>query len=66
MNGSIDRDDPTWTTALLTQYQDTIDAFNKYDNVLAFNVGNEVITAANETATAAFIKAAARDTKAYL
>ncbi|KAI0963249.1 hypothetical protein AcW1_000378 [Taiwanofungus camphoratus] len=66
LNGSIDRDDPTWTTALLTQYQDTIDAFNKYDNVLAFNVGNEVITAANETATAAFIKAAARDTKAYL
>jgi 1,3-beta-glucanosyltransferase GAS1 len=33
---------------------------------LAYNVGNEVITTPNGTAAAAFIKAAARDVKAYL
>jgi len=34
--------------------------------VLAYNVGNEVITALNATDATPFIKAAARDTKAYL
>ncbi|EJD04270.1 glycoside hydrolase family 72 protein [Fomitiporia mediterranea MF3/22] len=66
LNGSIDRSSPAWTTNLLDLYIGTIDAFAKYDNVLAYNVGNEVITSANETATAPFIKAAARDIKAYL
>ncbi|KAJ7906667.1 hypothetical protein B0H13DRAFT_2662702 [Mycena leptocephala] len=42
-----------------------IDAFSKYDNLLAFNVGNEVLTT-DATNTAPFIKAAARDIKAYL
>ena len=64
--GSIDRDTPAWSTNLLDQYIETIDAFSKYDNVLAYNVGNEVITQPNGTNAAAFIKAAARDTKAYL
>ena len=66
VNGSIDRASPAWTTNLLDLYIGTIDAFSKYDNVLAYNVGNEVITEANATNAAAFIKAAARDTKAYL
>lgn len=66
VNGSIDRDSPAWSTNLLDLYLGTIDAFSKYDNVLAYNVGNEVITAPNATAAAAFIKAAARDVKAYL
>ncbi|KAH8120521.1 glycoside hydrolase family 72 protein [Phellopilus nigrolimitatus] len=66
LNGSIDRDSPAWTTNLLDLYIETIDAFAKYDNVLAYNVGNEVITSINETGIAPFIKAAARDTKAYL
>ncbi|KAF8139839.1 carbohydrate-binding module family 43 protein/Glycoside hydrolase family 72 protein [Boletus edulis] len=66
VNGSIDRSSPAWTTALLDQYVETIQIFSKYDNVLAFNVGNEVVTAVNETAAATFVKAAARDTKAYL
>ncbi|KAF8209799.1 hypothetical protein K438DRAFT_1753433 [Mycena galopus ATCC 62051] len=45
--------------ALLHQ---TIDAFSKYSNILAYNVGNEVLisSAAN---TVPFIKAAARDTR---
>ena len=66
MNGSIDRDSPSWTTALLDQYIETIQVFSKYDNVLAYNVGNEVVIAPNGTAAAAFLKAAARDVKSYL
>ena len=66
MNGSIDRNSPSWTTALQDQYLETIQSFSKYDNVLAYNVGNEVVIAPNGTAAAAFVKAAARDIKLYL
>lgn len=65
-NGSIDRNNPTWTTSLLDLYIGTINAFAKYDNVLAYNVGNEVVIAPNGTGAATFVKAAARDVKAYL
>ena len=51
---------------MLDLYINTIDAFAKYDNVLAYNVGNEVVIASNVTGVAAYIKAAARDVKAYL
>lgn len=64
-NGSIVRDSPSWTTNLLDEYIATIDAFSKYDNVLAYNVGNEVVVD-NSTQVAPFVKAAARDIKAYL
>lgn len=60
------REGPTWTSNLLTLYLDTIDAFSQYDNVLAFNVGNEIVKDTPSTAAAPFIKAAARDIKAYL
>ncbi|KAF8610763.1 carbohydrate-binding module family 43 protein/Glycoside hydrolase family 72 protein [Ceratobasidium sp. AG-I] len=66
VNGSLDRASPAWTTNLLDLYIGTIDAFTKYDNVLAFNIGNEVVTMTNNTVAAPFIKAAARDVKAYL
>lgn len=65
LNGSIDRTSPSWSTNLLDEYIATINAFNKYDNVLAYNVGNEVIIT-NTTNVAPYVKAAARDTKAYL
>jgi len=65
LNGSIDRFVPSWSTNILDQYIETIDAFSKYDNVLAFNVGNEAVVS-NATATAAYVKAAARDIKSYL
>ncbi|EKM83610.1 hypothetical protein AGABI1DRAFT_110256 [Agaricus bisporus var. burnettii JB137-S8] len=65
MNGSVDRSAPSWSGNLLDQYLETIDVFSKYDNVLAYNVGNEAITS-NTTSVAPFIKAAARDVKAYL
>ncbi|CAL1696352.1 unnamed protein product [Somion occarium] len=66
VNGSIDRSSPSWAANLLDLYISTIDVFTKYDNVLAYNVGNEVVIAPNGTAAAAYVKAAARDTKAYL
>jgi len=62
----MDRNAPTWTTNLLDLYIETIDVFSKYDNVLAYNIGNEVVIAANGTAAAAFVKAAARDAKSYM
>ena len=66
MNGSIDRSAPQWTTSLLDQYLTTIDTFEKYDNVLAYGVGNEVIIGADGTGVAPYIKAGARDVRAYL
>jgi hypothetical protein len=66
VNGSIDRDAPTWTTGLLDLYIATINTFSSYDNVLAYNIGNEVVTSPDNSAAAAYVKAAARDTKAYL
>jgi len=65
LNGSIDRLAPSWSTNLLNAYIQRVDAFLKYDNVLAFNVGNEVITGPT-TSVAPYVKAAARDVKAYL
>ncbi|KAJ7081999.1 1,3-beta-glucanosyltransferase [Mycena belliarum] len=65
LNGSIDTTLPAWSTNILDQYIKTINVFEKYDNVLAYNVGNEVLTF-DATNAAPFIKAAARDTKAYL
>lgn len=62
----MDRNQPSWTTNLLDLYIETINTFSKYDNVLAYNVGNEVVISANGTAAAAFVKAAARDAKAYM
>jgi len=66
VNGSITRDSSSWSSNLLDLYINTINAFAKYDNVLAYNVGNEIITAPSETGAAAIVKAAARDIKAYL
>lgn len=49
VNGSITRESPAWSSNLLDLYLNTINAFSKYDNVLAYNVGNEIIISANGT-----------------
>ncbi|KAF2743249.1 glycoside hydrolase family 72 protein [Sporormia fimetaria CBS 119925] len=44
----------------------TIDTFAKYDNMLAFFSGNEVINMKNNTGAAPYIKAVTRDMKKYM
>src|SRR6187551_3191336 len=54
-----------WNTTQFEMYAAVMDAFIKYDNVLGFYVGNEVIAKNDQSHSAPFIKAAARDMKAY-
>ncbi|OBA24420.1 hypothetical protein METBIDRAFT_20925, partial [Metschnikowia bicuspidata var. bicuspidata NRRL YB-4993] len=63
---SIDRDDPTWTLELLDRYTSVVDAFHNYTNILGFFAGNEVTNNASNTDASAYVKAAVRDTKAYI
>ncbi|TVY68770.1 1,3-beta-glucanosyltransferase [Lachnellula suecica] len=63
---SIDRADPQWTTTLMTRYTGVVDALAPYTNVIGFFAGNEVPNNLSYTGSAAFVKAAVRDTKAYI
>ncbi|KAK8087077.1 glycolipid anchored surface protein [Apiospora phragmitis] len=54
-----------WNKTQLDAYTRVMDAFHQYDNLLGLYVGNEIIAKANQSLAAPFIKAAARDTKAY-
>ncbi|KAK0634601.1 Glucanosyltransferase-domain-containing protein [Bombardia bombarda] len=57
--------DPWWNQTQHDRYSEVMDAFIKYDNVLGFFVGNEIIARANESQVAPYIKTAARDMKSY-
>ncbi|PCH36489.1 carbohydrate-binding module family 43 protein [Wolfiporia cocos MD-104 SS10] len=63
---AISSTSPSWNTALLTSYVETIEAFGSYDNVFGFNIGNEVISSLPNDDAAPYIKAAVRDIKSYM
>lgn len=63
---SIDRSDPQWNTELYARYTAVVDALAPYNNVIGFFAGNEVTNNLSYTGASAFVKAAVRDTKAYI
>jgi hypothetical protein len=63
---SINREDAQWTTALFKRYTSVVDVMAKYDNTMGFFAGNEVSNEPSNTMASAFVKAAVRDTKAYI
>ncbi|KAL1971279.1 hypothetical protein VTN77DRAFT_231 [Rasamsonia byssochlamydoides] len=62
---SIDQDAPAWTDSEFSAYKKVLDAFHGYDNLAGVFVGNEVLTRLNGSQAAPYVKAAARDIKAY-
>ncbi|CRG92545.1 1,3-beta-glucanosyltransferase gas2 [Talaromyces islandicus] len=64
-DSSISQSDPYWNSTMLKAYEDVLDTFHNYDNLAGVLIGNEVLTMANGSWAAPYVKAAARDVKAY-
>ena len=54
-----------WNQTQYDRFAAVLDEFVRYDNVAGVFVGNEVLTRANDSLAAPYIRAAARDLKAY-
>jgi hypothetical protein len=65
-NLSINRESPEWNTELYARYTAVVDSLSSYSNVIGFFAGNEVTNNLSYTGASAFVKAAVRDTKAYI
>ncbi|KAL7921225.1 glycoside hydrolase family 72 protein [Trichoderma austrokoningii] len=63
---SINRDDPQWDVDIFTHFQEVVDSFANYTNVIGFFVGNEVTNNATTTNASSYVKAAVRDVKQYI
>ncbi|KAF2753466.1 hypothetical protein EJ05DRAFT_514935 [Pseudovirgaria hyperparasitica] len=61
----IEQTAPRWNTTQKEAFQDVLDAFIQYDNLGGVFVGNEVLTTGTGSVAAPYVKAAARDLKAY-
>lgn len=55
-----------WTQEQFFAFTDVMDAFQQYDNLAGFWIGNEVITIAAGSPVAPYIKAAVADMKSYM
>lgn len=58
-------EDLYWNTTQYDKYSQVMDTFQGYDNTLGFFVGNENIAKKDSSVAAPYLKAAARDLKAY-
>jgi hypothetical protein len=63
---AITQENPTWEEWQFGNFSEVMDAFQKYENVAGFWVGNEVINTVDGSVAAPYIKAAAADMKAYM
>lgn len=63
---SINRKAPEYGVHLYNSYKATVDAFSKYNNLIAFIAGNEVTNDKTNTLASAYVKASLRDIKVYL
>ncbi|KAK3936637.1 beta-1,3-glucanosyltransferase [Diplogelasinospora grovesii] len=63
---SINRDTPQWNTELYERYTAVVKEMSQYSNVIGFFAGNEVTNNKTNTPASAYVKAAVRDTKAYI
>lgn len=61
----VEQNTPRWETDQRDAFAKVMDEFHQYDNTAGFFIGNEAITTANGSVTSPYIKAAARDMKAY-
>ncbi|KAI9772200.1 MAG: hypothetical protein M1839_002518 [Geoglossum umbratile] len=61
----INQDDVHWNQTQLSAFTKVLDEFVKFDNTAGVFVGNEIITMANGSDAAPYIKAAVRDIKHY-
>lgn len=64
-NTQIEQTGPHWNSTQRDAFAAVLDEFQQYDNLAGFFVGNEVLTTANGSVAAPYVKAAARDMKAY-
>ncbi|KAK7917275.1 hypothetical protein PG985_010883 [Apiospora marii] len=62
----INTETPVWDTVMYYDWTSKIDAFARYDNVLAFAVGADRISYSQYGRAAPFVKAAVSDIKAFL
>jgi len=63
---NISRTSPSWNNDIFTAYSQVVDSMAGYSNVLGFFAANEVVNSSSTSISAAFVKAAVRDIKAYI